>query len=81
MHLKGTGRLLCQNDFSSLLLEYLIEHIYAIDPLVNSGLSLRVFPWLSTGGLTSYTARRQDTIEYNALSLKCLPGHMLIEKN
>ena len=25
----------------------------------------------------SYTARRQDTIEYNELSLRCLPGHML----
>ena len=25
----------------------------------------------------SYTARRQDAIEYNELSLKCLPGHIL----
>ena len=26
----------------------------------------------------SYTARRQDTIEYNELSLRCLPGHILL---
>ena len=25
----------------------------------------------------SYTARRQDAIEYNELSLRCLPGHIL----
>ena len=25
----------------------------------------------------SYTARRQDTIEYNELLLRCLPGHIL----
>ena len=61
------------------------EHIflnisYVNNPLVNSGSSLREFPWSSTGGLISYTARRQDTIEYNELSLKCLPGHILVKK-
>jgi hypothetical protein len=56
---------------------YLIEHIYENNPSVNSGLSLMVFPWSSTGGLMSYTARRQDTLAYNELSLKCLPGHIL----
>ena len=79
IHLKGTGYLLSQNDFRNLLLAYLIEHIYVNNPLVNSGLSLRVFPWSSTGGLMSYTARRQDTIEYNELSLRCLPGHILVK--
>ena len=64
----------------SLLLAYLIEHIYVKKPVVNSGLSLRAFPWSSTGGLMSYTARRQDAIEYNELSLKCLPGHILEKK-
>ena len=63
-----------------MLLAYLIEHIYDNNPVVNSGLSVTVFPWSSTGGLMSYTARTQDTIEYNELSLKCLPGHIL-EKN
>ena len=59
---------------------FLIEHIYVNNPEVNSGLSLMVFPWSSTGGLMSYTARRQDTIEYNELSLRCLPGHILVKK-
>jgi hypothetical protein len=80
IHLKGMGNLLSQSDFRSLLLQvqtYLIEHIYVDIPLVNSGLSSRVFPWSSTGGLISYTARTQDTIMYNALSLRCLPGHLL----
>ena len=77
IHLKGTGYLLIQNDFVSLLHAYMIEHIYENNPLVNSGLSLRAFPWSSTGGLMSYTARTQDTFEYNELSLKCLPGHKL----
>ena len=54
-----------------------IKHVYVNNPSVNSGLSSRVFPWSSTGGLMSYTARRQDAIEYNELSLKCLPGHIL----
>ena len=63
--------------FRSLLLAYLMKHIYVNKPEVNSGLSLMVFPWSSTGGLMSYTARRQDAIEYNELSLKCLPGHIL----
>jgi hypothetical protein len=54
-----------------------LKYIYDNNPVVNSGLSLRVFPWSSTGGLMSYTARRQDTIEYNELSLRCLPGHVL----
>ena len=53
------------------------EYTYDNNVLVNSGLSLRVFPWSSIGGLMSYTARRQDTNEYNELSLRCLPGHML----
>ena len=44
VHLKGTGYLLSQSDFRSLLLAYLIEHIYVNNPAVNSGLSLRVFP-------------------------------------
>ena len=56
---------------------YLIEHIYVSIPVVNSGVSSMVFPWSSTGGLMSYTARTQDTIEYNELSLRCLPGHIL----
>ena len=79
MHLKGTGYLLSQSDFRNLLLACLIEHIYVNNPEVNSGLSLTVFPWSSTGGLMSYTARRQDTIEYNELSLRCLPGHILVK--
>ena len=29
----------------------------------------------------SYTARRQETIEYNELSLKCLPGQILERVN
>ena len=62
------------------LLACLIEHIYN-NPVVNSGLSLRVFPWSSTGGLMSYTARTQDTIEYNELLLRYLPGHILGKKN
>ena len=69
-----------QNDFRSLILAYLIEHIYVKNPEVNSGFSLRVFPWSSTSGLMSYTARRQETIEYNELSLRCLPGHLLAKK-
>ena len=77
IHLNGTGYLLSQSNFRSLLLAYRIEHIYVIIPVVNSGLSLRVFPWSSTGGLMSYTAGRQDTIEYNELLLRCLPGHIL----
>ena len=48
--------------------------------MVNLGSSLRIFPWSSTGGLISYTARRQDAIEYNELSLKCLPGQILGKK-
>ena len=58
---------------------YLIENIqvYVNNPVVNSGLSLMVFPWSSTGGLMSYTARRQDTIKYHELSLRYLPGHIL----
>ena len=79
MHLKGTGYLWSQSygDFSNLLLAYLIEHIYVKNPEVKSGLSLRVFPWSSTGGWMSYTARRQDTIKYNESLLRCLPGHIL----
>ena len=80
MHLKGTGYLLIQGNFRSLLLSYLIEHIYVNNPVVNSGLSLRVFPWSSTGSLMSNTVRKQDTIEYNELSLRCLPGHILRKK-
>jgi len=49
---------------------------YDSNPLVNSGLSLMVLPWSSAAGLMSYTARRQDAIEYNELSLRCLPGHI-----
>ena len=71
------GYLLSQSNFRSLLLAYSIEHIYFNKPEVNSGFRWSVFPWSSTGGLMSYTARRQDTIEYNELSLKCLPGHIL----
>ena len=57
----------------------LIEtYIYDNNPVVNSGLSLMAFPWSSTGGLMSYTARRQDATEYNELSLKCLPGQILV---
>jgi hypothetical protein len=66
-----------ESSFRSLSLAYLIEHIYVNNPVVNSGLSLRIFPWSSTGGLMSYTARRQDIIEYSELSLRCLPGHIL----
>ena len=77
IHLKGTGYLLSQSDLRSLLLAYVIKLIYVNKPVVNSGFSLRVLPWSSTGGFMSYTARRQDTIEYNELSLKCLPGHIL----
>ena len=75
------GTCLNQSDMIRSLhtcIEYLIEkHIYVNKPVVNSGLSLRLFPWSSTGGLMSYTASRQDTIEYKELSLKCLPGHIL----
>ena len=53
---------------------------YVNNPVVNLGSSLRIFPWSSTGGLISYTARRQDAIEYNELSLKCLPGQILGKK-
>ena len=77
IHLKGTGCLLSQSDFRSLLLAYLIEHIYVNNPAVNSGLSFRIFPCSSTCGLMSYTARRQDIIKYNESLLKCLPGHIL----
>ena len=77
IHLKGMGYLSSQSDFRSPLLACLIEHIYVNNPLVNSGLSLRVFPWSSAGGLMSYTARRQDTIKYNESLLRCLPGHIL----
>ena len=77
IHLKGTGYLLSQGDFRRPLLVYLIEYIYDRSPLVNSGLSLMVFPWSSTGGLISYTARRQDTIKNNESSLRYFPGHML----
>ena len=80
IHLKGTGCLLSKSDFRNLLLEYLTEYIYVNNPAVNSGLSLMVFPWSSTGGLISYTARREDAIEYKELSLKCLPGHILGKK-
>ena len=79
IHLKGTGYLLIQkSDFRNLLLAYLIEtFFYVNNPVVNSGVSLRLFPWSSIGGLMSYTARRQDAIMYNELSLRYLPGHIL----
>ena len=51
IYLKGTGYLLRQSDLRSPLLAYLIEHIYVNNPVVNSGLSLRIFPWSSTGGV------------------------------
>ena len=76
-HLKGTGYLLIQSDFRSLLFVYFDEHIYVNNPGVNSCLSLRLFPWSSTGGLMLYTARTQDTIEYNELLLRYRPGHIL----
>ena len=67
-----------ESDFRSLLLAYLIGHTYVKNPPeVNSGFNLRVFPRSSTGGLMSYTARRQEAIEYNELSLRYLPGHIL----
>ena len=66
-----------QNDFRREFVACLIRDIYVKNPEVNSGFSLRVFPWSSTGDLMSYTARRQETIEYNELSLRCLPGHIL----
>ena len=72
---KGNGVPVVSNDFRTII--SIIIHIYDNNPLVNSGLSLMVFPWSSTGGLMSYTARRQDTIEYNELSLRCFPGHIL----
>ena len=50
---------------------------YDTSPLVNLALSLIILPWLSTGGLISQTARRQDAIMYNELLLKCLPGQIL----
>ena len=69
-------------NFRRLLVAYLIEYmIYVNNPAVNSGLSLTVFPRPSTGGLMSYTARTQDTIEYNELLLRYLPGHILGKKN
>ena len=66
-----------QNDFRREFVACLIRDIYVKNPEVNSGFSLRVFPWSSTGDLMSYAARRQETIEYNELSLRCLPGHIL----
>ena len=77
IHLKGTGNLLSQSDFRNLLFAFWIEGVYVKVPLVNSGLSLMVFPLSSTGGLMSYTARRQDTFKYSELSLRYLPGHIL----
>ena len=62
---------------SGVCYAYLIKGVYVKVPLVNSGLSWMVFPVSSTGGLMSYTARRQDTVKYNELSLRNLPGHIL----
>lgn len=78
IHLKGTGNLLRQrqNDFK-LVCIYIYDRPYDSNPLVNSGFTSRVFPWSSTAGLMSYTARRRDTIKYKELSLRCLPGHIL----
>ena len=75
-HLKGTGNLQRQNDFK-LVCIYICDRPYDSNPLENSGFTSRVFPWSSTAGLMSYTARRRDTIKYKELSLRCLPGHIL----
>ena len=68
-----------QNDFK-LVCIYIYDRPYDSNPLENSGFTSRVFPWSSTAGLMSYTARRRDTIKYKELSLKCLPGHILGKK-
>ena len=65
-----------QNDFK-LVCIYIYDLPYDSNPLENSGFTSRIFPWLSTPGLMSNTARRRDTIRYKELSLRCLPGHIL----
>ena len=77
IHLKGRGNLIESKKCFSALLLFNYDYPYDSIPFVNSGLSLRVFPWSSTPGLMSYTARTQDAMEYNELSLKYLPGHIL----
>ena len=78
VHLKGTGNLLRQkqNDLK-LVCIYICDCPYESNPLENSGFTSMVFPWSPMAGLTSYTARRRDTIKYKELSLRCLPGHIL----
>ena len=61
----------------SIVCTSMIWFPYTNKLVVNSGLSTMAFPWSSTGGLMSYTARRQDAVKYNELSLKCLPGQIL----
>ena len=51
IHLKGTGCVLRQSDFSFVFT--CMWFPYDSKPLVNSGLSLMTFPWSSTGGLMS----------------------------
>ena len=76
IHLKGTGNL--SNTFHlNLVCTFICDCPYDTNPGVNSGLSLTMLPWSSTGGLISYTARRQDIIAYEEFSLKYLPGHIL----
>ena len=56
---------------------YLSDRSYDNTPLVNSGFSSTVAPWSSTGSLMSKTARREDAIKYNMLSLRYLAGQIL----
>ena len=84
IHLKGEGYLFLvlkkgkfQSSVSFPFAIFDLKYIYDNNPVLNSGLSLMVFPWSSTGGLMSYTARIQAAMEYNELSLKYLPGHIL----
>ena len=63
-------------DFRQVCI-YNDDRPYDINPFENSGFTSRIFPWSSTSGLMSYTARRRDTIKYKELSLRCLPGHIL----
>ena len=77
-HLKGAGNLLKRKKNSKLVCIYVRDCPYDSNPLLeNSGVTSIIFPWSSTAGLMSYTARRRDTIKYKELSLRCLPGHIL----
>lgn len=73
---KGNGEPV-ERDVSCWSAFIIYDHPYDSNPLENSGFTSRIFPWSSTAGLMSYTARRQDTIKYKELSLRCLPGHIL----